>query len=75
MKNIFLILGLSLLVNAAFGQQKIRIHNSGNTLYAKEITAVDSIQFDNTLAKFRVTGEPNTLNIPKKDFYGKCRRA
>ena len=35
-------------------------------MYGKELTAVDSIQLDNTYAKFKLTGEPNTLNIPKK---------
>lgn len=66
MKNIYLIIVLSLLVNIAFGQQKIRVHNSGNTMHAKEWTSVDSIQLDNSYAKFKVTGEANTLNILKK---------
>jgi trimeric autotransporter adhesin len=66
MKNINLILVLSLCVNCVFGQQKMRVHNSGNNIIAKELTAVDSIQFDNILAKFKLSGEPNVVNIPKK---------
>lgn len=55
-----------MLITAAFGQQKIIVHNSGNTLYAKEISAVDTIQLDNSYAKFKVKGEANTLKIQKK---------
>lgn len=66
MKNLYLIFLLCLLVNVSYGQQKIQIHNSGNTMYAKELTAVDSIQLDNTYAKFKISGEANTLNIAKK---------
>jgi trimeric autotransporter adhesin len=66
MKNIPLIIILCFLANCTFGQQKVRIHNSGNTIYAKELSAVDSIQLDKNYAKFKLTGETNTLNIQKK---------
>ncbi|MBL7813768.1 MAG: carbohydrate-binding domain-containing protein [Saprospiraceae bacterium] len=66
MKNSYLIIIFSVLVNCAFGQQKIIVHNSGNTMYAKEISAIDSIQLDNTYSKFKITGETSTLNIQKK---------
>jgi len=65
MRKIYLIALLSLLANFSFGQQKIQIHNSGNIMYAKELTAVDSIKFDNTYAKFKVSDATNTLNIQK----------
>lgn len=65
MRKLYLIALLSLLANISFGQQKIQIHNSGNTIYAKELTAVDSIKFDNTYAKFKVADASNTLNIQK----------
>lgn len=65
MKKIYLIALLSLLANLSFGQQKIRVHNSGNTLLAKELTAVDSIKLDNTYTKFKLSDEANILNIQK----------
>lgn len=66
MKNIYLLAIFSLLINVGFGQQKMILHNSGNALYAKEISAIDSIQFDNNYARFKLKGEANTLKIQKK---------
>lgn len=54
-----------LLANSTFAQQKIRVHNAGNTMYAKELTAIDSIKLDNTYAKFKLSGDANLLNIQK----------
>lgn len=65
MRKIILILLLTLLANLSFGQQKIRVHNSGNTMYAKELTAVDSIKLDNTYAKFKLSDATTTLNFQK----------
>lgn len=65
MRKIYFITLLSLLVNVTFGQQKIQIHNSGNTIYAKELTAVDSIKLDNTYAKFKLSDAANTLDLQK----------
>lgn len=65
MRKIFLITLFYLLVNFSFGQQKIRVHNSGNTMYAKELTVVDSIKLDNTYAKFKLSDATSTLNIQK----------
>jgi hypothetical protein len=65
MRKIYLITLLSLLANLSFGQQKIQIHHSGSTIYAKELTAVDSIKLDNTYAKFKLSDNVNTLNIQK----------
>lgn len=65
MRKIYLITLLSLLANLSFGQQKIRVHHSGNTIYAKELTSVDSIKLDNTYAKFKLSDDVNTLNIQK----------
>lgn len=53
------------MANVSFGQQKIRVHHSGNTMYAKELTAIDSIKLDNTYAKFKLSGDANTLNLQK----------
>lgn len=65
MRNRYAIPVLSLLTGFAFGQQKIRVHNSGNTMYAKEISAVDSIKLDGTYAKFKLSDATSTLNIQK----------
>ena len=65
MRKIYLITLLSLLVNFSFGQQKIRVHNSGNSIYAKELTAVDSIKLDNTYAKFKLSDATTTLDFQK----------
>lgn len=66
MKNTYLVIILSLLVTAVFGQQKIILHNSGNAMYAKEISAMDSIQLDLNYAKFKLKGETSVLKIQKK---------
>jgi len=65
MKKIYLITILSLLANISFGQQKIQIHNSGNTIFAKELTAVDSIKLNATYAKFKLSDATTTLDIQK----------
>lgn len=65
MRKIFIITLFSLLVNFSFGQQKIRVHNSGNTMYAKELTVVDSIKLDNTYAKFKLSDATSTLDFQK----------
>lgn len=54
-----------MLVNFSFGQQKVIVHNSGNNMYSKELTAIDSIKLDNTYAKFKLSDATNTLNIQK----------
>lgn len=65
MRKSYFFTALVLLCNLAFGQQKIRIHNSGNTMYAKAITAVDSIKLDNTYARFKLSDDTNPLNFQK----------
>src|SRR6218665_409407 len=65
MRKIYFITLLSLLVNLSFGQQKIQVHNSGNTIYAKELNAVDSIKLDNTYAKFKLSDAEYTLDLQK----------
>ncbi|RZJ66926.1 MAG: carbohydrate-binding domain-containing protein [Flavobacterium sp.] len=65
MRRIFLLIALFLVANVSLAQQKVRVHNSGNTMYAKELTSVDSIKLDNTYAKFKISGDANTLNIQK----------
>ncbi|NMH26583.1 carbohydrate-binding domain-containing protein [Flavobacterium silvaticum] len=65
MKKTSLIALLSLLANVSFGQQKIQVHNSGNVLFAKELTSVDSIKLDNTYAKFKLSDVTATLDLQK----------
>jgi hypothetical protein len=65
MRKIYSIAIVCLLANVSFGQQKIRIHNSGNTMYAKALTAVDSIKLDNTYAKFKFADDADSMNIQK----------
>ncbi|MFN8275094.1 MAG: carbohydrate-binding domain-containing protein [Flavobacteriaceae bacterium] len=65
MSKFYFTLVALLLVSGMSAQQKIRVHNSGNTLFAKEITSVDSIKLDNTFAKFKLSADPNVLNLQK----------
>lgn len=65
MRTLSIILTVILLSNFSFGQQKIRVHNSGNTMYAKELTAVDSIKFDDSYAKFKFSDATTTLDFQK----------
>ena len=46
-------------------QQKVIVHNSGNTMYASPIASVDSIKLDNTYSKFKLSGQTSTLDIRK----------
>ncbi len=46
-------------------QQKVVVHNSGNTMYASPIASVDSIKLDNTYSKFKLSGQTSTLDIRK----------
>lgn len=65
MRKIILITLIYLFANISHGQQKIRVHHAGNTMYAKEITAVDSIKLDNTYAKFKLSDATATLDFQK----------
>ena len=65
MRKIYVITLLTLLANLSFGQQKIRVHNAGNTMYAKELSSIDSIKLNNTYAKFKLADATNTLDIQK----------
>jgi hypothetical protein len=65
MRTIYSLLLLFLVTSLTFGQQKIRVHNSGNTIYAKELTSIDSIKLDATYAKIKLTDAVNTLNLQK----------
>ncbi|MGC4040577.1 MAG: carbohydrate-binding domain-containing protein [Flavobacterium sp.] len=65
MRKIYTLLVLSLFTNFIFGQQKVRVHNAGNVMYAKDISAVDSIKFDNTYAKFKLSDATPTLDFQK----------
>ncbi len=65
MRSIYFTALFFLMVQLSFGQQKIRIHNSGDIMYAREISAVDSIKLDATYAKFKISDATNILNIQK----------
>lgn len=65
MSKFYCILVALLLMGSLSAQQKIRVHNSGNVMYAKEITSVDSIKLDNTYAKFKLSADPTVLNLQK----------
>jgi trimeric autotransporter adhesin len=65
MKYLYLTSLFFLLVSLSYGQQKIRVHNAGNTMYAKELTSIDSIKLNNIYAKFKLTDAINTLDIQK----------
>lgn len=65
MKTIFSILSFLLLFTVAKAQT-LRIHNSGNIMYAKAISSVDSLTFDGTYAKFYISGSSTPLNIQKR---------
>ncbi|NHM05850.1 carbohydrate-binding domain-containing protein [Flavobacterium sp. CYK-4] len=65
MRNLYLIAVLTLLAQLSFGQQKLQVHRSGNTMYARELSTIDSIKLDNTYAKFKLSDDSNTLNIQK----------
>ncbi len=45
--------------------QDMRVHNSGDTMYASPIIAVDSIKFDEIYSKFKINSNAGTLNIQK----------
>jgi len=59
--SIFALLFLATQYNA----QTIVVHNSGNNMYAKPISEVDSITFDSSYSKFNVDGSSSSLNIQK----------
>lgn len=66
MRKTYLIAVLSILAQFSFGQQKIRIHNSGNIMFAKELTGVDSIKLDSSYARFKLLDSTTTLNFQKR---------
>ena len=63
-KYIFLIM-IMLFSFAAKAQQNIVVHNSGNTMYANSTSVVDSIKFDTSYSKFKISGNSTTLDLPK----------
>lgn len=65
MRKLATLLLIFLSVYQNYAQQKIRVHRSGNVMYAKEITAVDSIKLDNTYAKFKLSDATSTLDFQK----------
>lgn len=65
MKRLYNTILFFLLSLTALGQQKIRVHNSGNIMYAKEISAVDSIKLDNSYARFKLSDDVNPLTVQK----------
>ncbi len=64
MKKFLSITGL-LFIGCVANAQVMRVHNSGDTMYANPISSVDSIKFDNIYSKFKIGGIGATLNIQK----------
>lgn len=64
-KGLLALLALFFGLSQLIAQQKIRVHNSGDVMYVNEISEVDSIKLDDTYAKFKISGESNTLNFQK----------
>ncbi|MBE7170272.1 MAG: carbohydrate-binding domain-containing protein [Williamsia sp.] len=64
MKHLLSIIGL-LFICCAVHAQNIRVHNSGDTMYANAISSVDSIKFDSNYSRFKINGVGSTLNIQK----------
>ena len=64
MKQFLSIIGL-LFICCAVHAQTMRVHNSGDTMYAAAISSVDSIKFDNNYSRFKINGVGSTLNIQK----------
>ncbi|SHI96337.1 carbohydrate-binding domain-containing protein [Flavobacterium haoranii] len=65
MKKIVLFIATVVFGINSYAQQKVLVHHSGETIYAKEISAVDSIKLNDTYAKFKLTDVTNTLNFQK----------
>ncbi len=64
MRKFITIIAVSLLSITAMAQQKVRVHNSGNTMYATGISTVDSIKLDASYARIKVSGNAS-LDIQK----------
>ena len=64
MKKLFTLIIL-LFLAVTFHAQTIVVNNSGNAMYAKNISEVDSITFNSTYSKFNVDNENTSLNIQK----------
>lgn len=64
MKKIIFALAFIIASVFSFGQTLV-VHNSGNAMYAKSISEVDSITFNSSYSKFSTDGNTATLNIQK----------
>lgn len=65
MKKQFYIFIAALLSFGIKAQSSIVAHNSGNTMYASPIPAIDSMKFDTNDARFHLSANPSSLNLPK----------
>ena len=64
MKKALYIAGL-LFICSGVHAQIMKIHNSGDTMYANPISSVDSIKLDNIYSRFKINSVGSTLNIQK----------
>ncbi len=64
MRNLYIII-LTFFVNSVFAQQTLKVHNSGNIIFATKTSAVDSIKLDSTYGKFNISNSSSSLNIQK----------
>ena len=65
MKLVYITAALLLIINFSIAQQKMLMHHSGDTLYSKVLTAVDSVKLDSAYAKFNFSEAPTLINIKK----------
>lgn len=65
MRKYFLLITVLLLSFLMKAQQNILLHNSGNTMFASAVSAVDSIKFSGEYSKFKISGTTTTLDIKK----------
>lgn len=49
----------------AVSAQTMRLHNSGDTLFASSLGTIDSIKFDNIYSRFSLGGSNSSLNIQR----------
>ena len=64
MKKTLSIIAFLFFYHASYSQN-IRVHNSGNIMYANSVSSIDSIKLDGTYSKFKISGNISTLNIQK----------
>lgn len=65
MRKISIVIFLALIAQVSYGQQKMIVNNSGNIMYGRVLTGVDSIKLDATYARIKPADSANTINVQK----------